>query len=207
MGCIRLTALFALTIAVSTLLGAAPREARATVCQKLKPVEGCVVSVDIRRKDIKPEDRKDEARAKGVSLADTPMALLLNSQVYATTKIKVPRAGVVIVNASLYLRAVENPAASTFGGRGTVACTLVSKNKGGAIMGLPADMFGSVDWKAGLEYATLAVTTGFDVDKSDKGAINIVLSCGVAGGLSGSDARFLEVHAPSINAAYYSASY
>ena len=206
MGCIKLTALFALTIAVSTLLGAAPREARATVCKKLKPVEGCVVSLDIRRKGIKPEDRKDEARAKGVSLADTPMEVGL-PKVYATTKIKVPRAkGVVIVNASLYIVALEHPNTSTTGGKGNVGCTLVSKRKGGFIVGQPASMVGSVDWTAGIKFDSMALTSGFNVDRKEP--IEIALKCGATTlGPFGGNTSLLRIHAPSISAAYYSASY
>ena len=205
MGCIRLTALFALTIAVSTLLGTESREARATICEELKPVKGCVVSLDIRRKKIKSDDRKDEARAKGVSLADIAMEVGFGRKLYAATKIKLPRAGVVIVNASLYIAALEDPD-SLATGKGTVVCQIRLSNKSDVTIGLSQEMYGSVDWKAGIEFDSMALTSGFDVAR--KGPIKIDLSCLATTTVPfGGNFAFVRIHAPSISAAYYSASY
>ena len=52
MDCIRLTTLLALPVAVSLMLGAAPEEARAGICKKLKLGNGCVNSADVENQSL-----------------------------------------------------------------------------------------------------------------------------------------------------------
>ncbi len=157
MGGIRLTSLFALTLAVSFVLGTAPREARAGVCNNLNEPKGCVDPIDVRKNAVKAKHRVDEAGAKFVSEPDTAMEIFANSKIFASVVIEAPRAGTVIINASLYIEALKNPTSTTGlgSGKGRVECALTDGGSG-IVQSNRARFFGTVDWSNDMIYDTMA---------------------------------------------------
>ncbi len=199
MGGIRLTSLFALTLAVSFVLGTAPPEARAGVCKNLKEPRGCVVGpVDVKKNAVKAKHRVDEAGMNFVSEPDTAMEIFANSKIFASVVIQAPRAGTVIINASLYIEALKNPASTTGlgSGKGRVECALTDGGSG-IVQSNSARFFGTVDWSNDMIYDTMAITRS--VVLSRKTSKTIVLACKALS----LNVLLLKVHAPSISAAYY----
>ncbi len=199
MGGIRLTSLFALTLAVSFVLGTAPREARAGVCKNLNEPKGCVGPIDVKPRAVKAKHRVDEAGMNFVSEPDTAMEVFPNSKIFTSVVIEAPAKGTVIVNASITVEALKNPSTASGlpAGKGTVQCALTERGSG-IVSSNSATFFGSVDWEKGLVYETITITRGFSVSKKTSSKIALVCK-----GVSFNFA-LLRVRGPSISAAYYS---
>lgn len=200
MGCFRLASFFALTLAVSLMLGAFPRDAWAGVCGNNA---GCVVPGDVKKNAVRARHRKDEAGMNFVSEGDVQEEISGSPKVYASVAVDAPAAGTVIVNASITAQALpnlDNPN-SAFHGRGTVECALT---EGGSAIsdGNRSRFFMPVDWDEDVEYMTGSITRGFA--PSGKGSFTIALSCrAVPGSGNSTSLKLLRVRGPSISAAYY----
>ena len=200
MGHFKLASLFALTLGASLMLGAVPRDARAVVCGDLKLKDECVVPLDVKKNAVRAKHRRDEAGTRFVSEPDIPMDFDV-PKVYASVKLKAPAAGTVIVNASLVIEALENTVNNGLrDGHGIVRCALT---KGGNTIPTdnPNQFSGSVDWKNGIVFSTMAITRGFRLTR--KKSMTIALVCAQSSGTSLSRG-LLKLRAPSISAAYYS---
>lgn len=187
------TRLAALPVAVLLTLGGAPPDARAEICQNLKPKKGCVVSTDVENQSLGKSEIKDEAGFKSSAGNSSGNGDVLgpSDKVVDAVSLKAPRNGWAIATATIEL-ILAKPNANA-----SVRCEMIARQGGrGVIAGKP--FYQSLVSEMGNARTSLAVTLGFKVMK---GFVSLKLSCRR---LSGGSVVIID---SEINVQYYPTRY
>ena len=186
MGCIGVTRLLAMAIAVSLTLGAAAQDAEAKrMCKDREPRKGCVDSKDVENGSIDASKHlKHEARGKfdGRFFLDEVNA----ERLYAQNSFDPPRPGVMIVTASASI--------FTISGQGSMSCEISARQNGSN--SVLKRFVASVNSAKGLFNAVMSATTSVKV--KPLGRIFVLLFCKKLF----ADGE-LDITHPSLSAQYY----
>ena len=169
MRCIKLTALAALSIAVSLTLGAAQQEARAGACAKAGKNPGCVTSKDVEDNSLKGEDIMNESGANFVRGDPFLEPVPAKGRIYAKLTLRPPTDGRVIINATATLDAAfpDFPNETV----GTVRCKI---KVGRRFKGSETIFFSEIEASASRRYkpfASIAWSGGVKVKGGKKRSI------------------------------------
>ena len=173
MGCIRVTRLLALAIAVSLTLGAAAQDAEAGICKspKAETKKECVDSKDVENGSLDASQHlKDEARGKFKGKVTSQFAGLWIPAL-PVVNLKLPRPGVAIATASVDI---------FVGRKGSLSCSIMGVQDGSNFM--PKRFVASVNPEKFIFTASMSATTSFEVKKGD---LRVRLSCQPLSGLGG----------------------
>ena len=168
MGCIGVTRLLAMAIAVSLTLGAAAQDAEAKrMCKDREPRKGCVDSKDVENGSIDASKHlKHEARGKFDSSSFFKNLDFDTFGIFSRVLgINTPRPGVMIATGSASFL--------TNSGQGSVSCRISTSQNG--LHSVLKRFVASVNSEKGLHTASMSATTSFKV--KPPGEIVVLLIC------------------------------